>query len=151
MDSNKIVTRWRTEFQDVPRAQILVDDHEKLAAKDLVFYCTIINIWRCWETLQNNSEWIDTYATEVRTEHLPNILKKILLYFLFWTSKLQISDRRPPFLTSFPCVCPIPLRQMTEQCPQLGYHQFLPPTFHFAFRWPLYHLQLHLCLRQQHI
>jgi hypothetical protein len=47
---------WQTKFQDVPRAKIFVDDHEKLSAKDPVFYCTIINTWRDWEILRNNSE-----------------------------------------------------------------------------------------------
>jgi hypothetical protein len=51
-----IVTRLADGISGVPRAQVLVDDHKKLAAEGLVFYCTIINTWRDWEMLQNSSE-----------------------------------------------------------------------------------------------
>jgi hypothetical protein len=36
------------EFQDILLAEILVEYHEQLAAKYLVFYWTIINTWRDW-------------------------------------------------------------------------------------------------------
>ena len=89
---------WQTEFQDVRRAVILVDDHEQSAAKDLVFYYTITFTWRDWKILQKiigTKRYLP--KTEFRTEYLPNILKITFLPLI-----LNVRNTNLSLETGFP-------------------------------------------------